>query len=76
VSIVTRLHCDGCHRELDWFEGFRREHPPVGWFYAMWNQGEDGDDLHACSWTCFIAAIDRRRPVQAHLVPAPPLVTS
>lgn len=69
MSIRSAIHCDGCHREQDWHEAFRREHPPVDWFYVMSNQGEDGDDWHACSWDCLTVVVHRYRPIAHDRVP-------
>jgi hypothetical protein len=71
VSLVTRLHCDGCHREFDWYVGGRRDVAPAGWHY--WTRTEeDGDgvdDAHLCSWSCLVVWVHRRRPVAHERVP-------
>lgn len=65
MSIVTRLHCDGCHREIEWWEGAARDRVPGDWHYwSCMDRDESGaDDAHLCSWDCVVDWVHRRRPV-------------
>lgn len=69
MSVVTRLRCDGCNREVAWFEGYNRDTVPEGWHYWMRREEDGADDAHLCSWDCLVMWVHRRRPVRHDRVP-------
>jgi hypothetical protein len=73
MSVVTRLHCDDCHREVPWHRDAVLGDLPGGWaeVYRQDDSGDRSETWHACTWDCLLAIYDRNRQVNAERLPIP-----